>query len=335
MAQAPLPAAHIKVGIYGPSGVGKTRLGALAYSKDPRKVCHIYSEAQARTIIDLWNPDAMAVGIGQYKEAQEAWEFLYRGFTTGKLHLPELGADPNNPGGPQKTIFRPTDEPFEVETVVVDSFTDIFRWLKAETTKQGFQRAQNKWKSSKGSLDGFDDAEITSMQDWGIITDKAIALLQAFRNLPCNLVVIFAEAEREEVGSIVIRPYLQGKDLNANVIGFFNAFGYAYRRNASAEETAAGKPAILREVAFLSDERLKTKPLDGLAATEPMDWRTWHAKFTAFRDDIHAKRQAKRAAATAPAEQPKPDATATPSEPAKVAPPATETQSTETLKESN
>ena len=253
----------LKVGLYGQSGVGKTACGATAYVTDPSKVIVCYTEGQAAAIVRTHNAQALTVHMRSYEEIQQTFKWLRRCFDSGKMHTLD---DEGN--------LTESAEPFDYETVVVDSFSDVFRTVKSEVTRQSHQRALNRHISRVGSSSGFDDPEVTSQQDWGVLQDRCAAILRAFRDLPSNLVCIFQLDEREEDGATAFRPYVQGRDLKASMIGFFNAFAYAFRRKNG--------DGLTREAAFQTSEQYSTKSVNGLASVEPLDFRVWHQKFQAF-----------------------------------------------------
>ena len=312
-------APNFKIGLYGPSGAGKTRTAALAYSKSPAGLLAIVSETQAEAIIRTWNPDATVIPVSSGDDLRRAYEFAKRGFDTGFFHEwdPALIMDPANPtaaGRPRGWVK--TAEPFTYETVALDSVSDVFRTMKAEVAAESAKKAAEKHLKQRGTLDGF-SRETLEIADWETLQTRMLTLLRAFRDLPCNLVAIYAVAETDDdVKGQQIRPYLQGRDLKATAMGLFNAFGYIHRRAATQGEIDAGRPTVIREVLFLADERFSTKPLDGLSNVEPPDFKTWVRKNAEFRAKLGEKRSAALAAQAASAE-PAPVA-----EPAKEAAPA-------------
>ena len=289
---------RIKAGVYGPSGAGKTRLGSLAYITRPGALLHIVTEGQAEVIVRLWNPEAQVIVATSFGDVRLAYEYAARGFKTGFVHVPS-----QEPGQP--VVWTKTDVPFDVETIVVDSASDIFRTLKAEVASDAVRRAASKHLSKTGSMDGFaSEEEDITFRDWDNIQTKMLSMLRGFRDLPCNLLVIYAQEEKEDKALGTVKgPYLQGKDLKASTMGLFNAFGYAYRRPATATEREAGRPDIIREVAFVADERYSTKSLDGLSGVEAPDFRAWHRKFREFMLAI-AEKRAKALAKGEPAPAP-------------------------------
>ncbi len=262
--------AYINVGIYGASGAGKTTILAQSWLTDPSRIVVGCTEGQAEAIVRLWNPSATIVRLNTYGDVQEFYEWLQLGFSTGFVH--EQVQTRNPATGEVGKGFVPTSEPWSFETVCLDSVSDVFRIVKHEITMRDYRRQLAKHKASKGSAEGFDEPEVTSMQSWGIIQDKMQVMLRAFRNLPCNFVASFGIDEREEDSAVSFRPYLQGRDIRSSIVGFFNAFGYAYKR-----QTQDG--GIVHEVAFRTGERWTTKGLDGCDNVEPPDFKTWHSKF--------------------------------------------------------
>jgi len=331
-------APHFKIGLYGPSGAGKTRTAALSYTKSPGGLLAIVSETQAEAIIRTWNPDATVIPVTTGDDLRRAYEFAKRGFDTGFFHEWDatLVLDPTNPTAPGKPRgWVKTTEPFAYETIVLDSVSDVFRTMKAEVAAESAKKAAEKHLKQRGTLDGF-SRETLEIADWETLQNRLLSLLRAFRDLPCHLIAIYAVAETDDdAKGVQIRPYLQGKELKSTAMGLFNAFGYLHRRNASQLEIDAGRPAIVREVMFLGDERFSTKPLDGLDTVEPPDFKTWVRKNAAFRAKLGEKRTAALAAKDAPpqvaaptmatVEAPAPAPAPAPAEPApKAAEPVTE-----------
>lgn len=263
-------APHLNVGIYGASGAGKSTLLAKSWVTDPSKLVVGITEGQAEPIIRLWNPHATIVRLTTYQDVQSFYEWLHAGFRTGKWHNPQDGTDPAT--GAAKTLMVPTGDPFEFETYALDSISDVFRIVKHEITMRDHRRALQKYRASKGTAEGFDEPEVTSMQAWGILQDKMNAMLRAFRNLPANFVASFGLDEREEEGATAYRPYLQGRDVKSAVVGYFNGFGYAYKRIAEGE--------AVHEVAFRTNDQFTTKGIDGCDNVEEPDFKVWHCKFT-------------------------------------------------------
>lgn len=323
-----------KIGLYGPSGAGKTRTGALAYINNPAGVLVIASEAQAEAIVRTWNPDATVIPITTGDDLRRAYEWAKRGFDTGLVHEWDatLVMDPAQPLAPGKPRgWVKTGEPFVYETVVLDSVSDVFRTMKAEVGAESAKRALEKHLKTRGTADGF-SREGLEIADWEVLQTRMLTLLRAFRDLPCNLIAIYAVAESDDdAKGTQIRPYLQGKDLKATVMGLFNAFGFIHRRNATQVEIDAGRPPIVREVLFLADERYSTKPIDGLDSVEPPDFKAWVRKNAAFRAKLHEKRAA-AIASKAPAAEAKPVAEPAPAvtqpEPEKAPEPAKKRKTT-------
>ena len=270
-----LAKSNIKVGLAGLSGVGKTAVGAKAFTDgDPESVVICLTETQGEAVIRLHNPGALIVNVSSYAEAKAFWTMMDTSFRTGFLHQPIPATDGS-------FTLEKTGQPFKCSTVVLDTFSDLFRMVRRSVTERDNARQLRKYVEAKGTEKGFDDPEATSMQAWGIVQDKCYQLLQMFRDLPCNFLCLFSIDEREEEGTTTYRPFLQGRDLKSSVVGFFNAFGYQYLVPAKEGVKAS------RQVAFRTGPQFTTKGLEGLADTERASFRAWHKQFNDFTASRH------------------------------------------------
>ena len=243
----------IKVGIYGKTGSGKSTIGATAYLTDPSAVFVLMLERQAESIVSLHNPDAMLFTADSLADVRVFVEFCRLGFATGFFHRPtQVGS---------RVEFTPTETPFTCETIVVDSVSDLFRMATDEIRTARAEKV-------KDAL----AAEVLDMQGWGVLQTRVMGVLRALRDLPSNLLCIFSEEVKDENGKTVRRPFIQGNDLKSNLVGLFNAFGYAQIR---PDEN--GRP--IREVMFFADDRYSVKPLSGMSTLESPEFRVWHGKF--------------------------------------------------------
>jgi len=275
---------HLKVAVYGPSGAGKSTLGATAYVSDPKTVAIICAEKQAKAIINLWNPEALVLDVDSVSDIQQAYSLLKRGFATGTLWLPDANGN-----------WIDTAEPFVTETVVIDSASDIFRTLKGDQLAIERDAAERRARARKGSGDVVVEDDL-GQHGWDVLQRRFMDAMRAFRDLPCNLLALWAQDERDENRETTYRPFIQGRDLKSNLPGLFNAVGYLSR--VSFPNAEGGPPTIKRLVSFALDERFTTKALDGLDGSEPPSFRAWRAKFLDHCAKVAARRAALRAEAT-------------------------------------
>ncbi len=140
-----------------------------------------------------------------------------------------------------------------IKTLVVDGLTEIQRMFKDEI------------EAERG------DGEF-SVRDWGTLHEKVRGVLRMLRDLPYH-VVCTALAQTYDGDEIhYVKPQFQGKTFPDEVMQYFNAVGYVFKRGASARgrRGAAKKDAeatVEHAVMFDGPARIKSKNCHPLRGT--------------------------------------------------------------------
>jgi hypothetical protein len=155
----------------------------------------------------------------------------------------------------------PDTFPYTPKTLVFDGLTEIQRMIKAEM------------QAIRG------DGEFT-FQDWGSLNEKMRALLGKLRDLELHIVcTALAETETAD-DTRYTEPQFQGKKTGGEVMQYFNAVGYVFKRGAGGR--GRGKKdestATVEHVAmFDGPARIKCKscyPIGGTRLGPVSDWIT-------------------------------------------------------------
>ena len=139
------------------------------------------------------------------------------------------------------------------ETLVIDGLTEIQQLIRDEISLR------------KGG-DEF------SISDWGELTDKMRKLMRLLRSLASRYHVVCTMLADEEFAGEVkhVKPSFQGKKLANEVMQFFSAVGYVYKRPAKGEENGVEHVAM-----FDGPARIKAKnchPIRGVRAGPITEW---------------------------------------------------------------
>lgn len=202
---------RIKGLFMGPSGGGKSELAA----KFPKPLIGLTERQAIPTIIGV-NPDAK---IFMIETVENIEEFL------------AIASSP-------KLVSK------GIESIVVDSLTDIQRILK-----DGYTAKQTK------------RTDITDQDTWGVIIDKTARFARVVRDAIANVAVIVIDQEIAMDVGIVHRPAVSGKKLPNELQQYFNCVGFV--RKDMADD---GK---IHSVVFDDGPNYSTKSMKGLDAIEP------------------------------------------------------------------
>ena len=232
----------LKVLVSGMSGAGKTTLGA----RTPDALI-LLTERNGLPAIQMWNPEAKVVMLDTADNLRS---------TLRDLRLAKV--DPNPDGkGPALMVG---DIP--VRTVVLDSVTDLQVMLRDEMMSV----------PSEGGSGGKSSKETMTMQEWGILIDRTMRLVRAFRDLPCNLLALFLAEEASDGDNVIIRPQLYGKKLPGQIQQFFSGSGYLYRSESVSDDDEDGNKTTKRTILWDGDRRFLVKPVPGFPARTTADF---------------------------------------------------------------
>lgn len=139
------------------------------------------------------------------------------------------------------------------KTVVIDSLTEVQRLFADEIM------------SSKPK-----DNRRMELQDWGLLTTRMRGFCRTVRSMPLDVVAtcLAEHTVEDDRGVIWTKPAFQGKKLAAEVAQYFNAVGFAYKRDrpAGAKEEDVQR-TDLHAVDFDPGRRVLSKshgPLSGV-----------------------------------------------------------------------
>lgn len=181
--------------IYGDSGAGKTMFAARA-----PKPFILLTELKSISSIVVANPDALVRPIKTFRQLQTIWDAI------------KLGCPTTTEDGQPAFKFNGAEEEYVVQTIVLDSLTDIHsRLVEHETTEKGTD-----WKRVQATLKAF-------LHDLGTLPVNVIALC-----LPVE--------EMDDQQQKKIYPYLYGK-MAAAAPASFAGVGYMTKRKGEKGRT--------------------------------------------------------------------------------------------------
>lgn len=100
------------------------------------------------------------------------------------------------------------------KTIVLDSLTELHSVIMSDVMKVRIEK--------RPDLAG----EPPGMKEWGLAGDKLKVVVRAFRDLPCNTILIALDkTDKDENGKVSISPSLPGQ-LSGNIPGFLDIVGY-------------------------------------------------------------------------------------------------------------
>jgi hypothetical protein len=210
----------LRVMLYGEFGVGKTFLAAGADDVESmRDVFYIDAESGKLSLSN--RPNMSLVRINSYRQIRYIYEFLRRhcqlrddGDEEG---LADLAAQYSRGGVP--------DKPKVYRTVVIDSLTEVYRYLMYQVT--GVRQGNH-------PLDQEPPAK--QWQDWGKAGEMMLFLVRSFRDLPMHVIFVASAATFEDDAKRQLKsPDFPGR-LRWQLQGFVDVVGYMV--SAAGEEGA-------------------------------------------------------------------------------------------------
>ena len=207
----------IKGLIIGDSGAGKSYLVATA----PKPLV-LLTEPNGAMSIQASNPDALIIHINDLKHMREV---------LSAIRDNKINAD-----------FSP---------IVIDSLTDLQRWVANEILLEPDKRNQNK------------STETLSMNDWGKLLKRFTELICKIRDLPYHLIctALVDVTVEEETGTRHIHPMFAGK-AKMTISQYFNGVGFLYRTGQFHDCGSAERALLLDGI-----ERVKCKPFPNTVGT--------------------------------------------------------------------
>lgn len=208
--------------VYGPYGHGKTTYAATAEDvPSMRDVLFINAESGTMSLTGRQSLDT--IDINKYDQLARIFEYL-------TLHckwrdegnVDKLLEYEQKLKGPwfeeqRKRLGKPLDEPFLYKTVILDSVSELHKYLIYKFT--GVDIGKTKL-----------DEEIERMEEWQSAQEMFRLLVRSFRDLPMNTIFVSAEDIRDpdrkrgqRVGQAL--PKLAGQ-MAGDIAGFIDIVGY-------------------------------------------------------------------------------------------------------------
>lgn len=251
-------AAHetfVKCLITGASGSGKT----TCVAKAPMPLI-LEPASQAITSIRAANPQAQILLVESIKDFRDALYSLRTGNPIDIEGLPGLEVtlteDPAClPPGKAPEVHGT----IKIQSIVLDDLEEIQEMLKAEA--QG-------------------NAPTMTQQGWGVMLEKNMAMLRAFRAVRCNVFVCAKVLRTQDNDRQVWELALYGSKFKPLLPGLFNAVAFMYRKAPSENderEFVAG---------FKLPEQYMTKCHPALEAVEDPDPSHWWRKIREWQDQL-------------------------------------------------
>jgi hypothetical protein len=229
--------------VYGPYGQGKTTFAASAEDVPTmRDVLFINAESGTMSLTGRRSLDT--IDINKYDQLARIFEYLTlhckwrdEGNTDKLLEyerrLKSGVIEPENQTQPvtlgrtwfeeqRIRIGKPMDEPFRYKTVILDSISELHKYLVYKFTGVDIGRTKL-------------DEEIEQMESWQVAQEMFRLLIRSFRDLPMHTVFVSAEAiepaernKRRNPHAGQALPKLAGQ-MAADVAGFIDIVGYLNR----------------------------------------------------------------------------------------------------------
>ena len=230
--------------VYGPPGAGKTVLGATL----PKPVLFLDCDDGLLAIRSLGRKDEKAERLRQalgltLEDVAQIYHQPIRSLAdtfaiVQQLHR-EFAVDPNRYGG-----------------IVFDNLTEYQRVLMGDRTS-GKQES-----SSSSPLGGQPASRMPQIQDWGVILIQLQGIIRSLKRLPCHLLLVAHESNRQVQGADIYGPALSGK-LYEEIPGYVDCmFRYVFAQQEQADPNNPGK-TVVREA-----RRLRCTPSIGQLAKD-------------------------------------------------------------------
>ncbi len=240
----------------GPGGTGKTGMGVSA----PRPLI-LLSERQGFPHIKqaakrLGKPVPPVLLVEEAEDYRDALRALH-----GSKDKPFVV---RSKAGELHMELPPEQWP---QTVVLDSLSDACNVLVREIRKQSPQRK------------GRDGLPVDATKFWGVLIDRAEALMHGFRDLPLNVVFLCLmrdSTKEDEDGKILSReiaPKLATRGMSQALCAAVNVMGYTYRTLDKQKRPQYG-------VLTQGPEGMLTKPCAPLLPREVPDLTSWFARMS-------------------------------------------------------
>lgn len=243
--------AYWKIAITGPGGTGKTTLGVSA----PKPLI-VLSERQGLPSI---KQAAKRLGVPVppvvYVDDAEDYRGVLRALH-GPKDKPFVIVDPATG---EVIIELPAEE--WPQTVVVDSLTDACDVLRRELDAQSPNRK------------GRDGLPVMARGKWGVWTDRCMALIKGFRDLPMNVVFLCLISDRtkeDDDGNIIeriVQPKLATHGMGPQLCAAVNIMGYTRRKMEGDTPVYA--------VLTIAPEWMLSKPCEPLQQWEVPNLTSW------------------------------------------------------------
>ncbi len=267
-----------KVAIYGPPGTGKTHMGALA--PDPLILLlerHGYESIRTASVMN-GRPIPPVIWVRSLKQLKRIATILASDPEpiAAMMMDPEVVAEGDvlALGLDRAKLVKglPYKRP---KTVVLDSVSEACEMVAASVDSAGGTE------SDKSGL------EYRKLKAWGPITDKGVALIRTFRDLPYHVLFLALMNERnhgdDTTPDMHYEPALPGRQLPKKLVQVVNACGVAVLSHINDEKTGR---RVGRWVRFITTDRYASKAATPLREREPADPRAW---FDALENKIPIK----------------------------------------------
>lgn len=247
----PVAGRPLNMMVYGPYGHGKTTLAGSAEDVPAmRDVLFINAESGDMSLTNHRSLDV--ININKYKQLARIFEYLTlhcRWRDEGNIealleHERQLKStiipveDQTEPVEEGRTWFeeqrlrtgRSMDEPFMYRTVILDSISELHKYLVYQFTGIDVGKAKL-------------DIEVEKMEEWQVAQEMFRLLVRSFRDLPMNVIFVSAEAiepeqrnKRRNPHAGQALPKLAGQ-MAADIAGFIDIVGYLVRDIGEDGET--------------------------------------------------------------------------------------------------
>lgn len=247
----PVGLRKINMMVYGPYGHGKTTFATSAVDiASMNDVLFLNAESGDMSITNRRGLDI--INISNYDQLARIFEYLtlhckwrdegnWEKLLEYELELKNTIVEKEDQTGefdPERTWFeeqrirtgKPMDEPYLYRTVILDSLSELHKYLVYKWT--GIDVGTTKL-----------DEEIEKMENWQQAQEQFRLLIRSFRDLPMNVIFVSAEAiepnernKKKNPHAGQSLPKLAGQ-MAGDVAGFIDIVGYLYREIVPGGDT--------------------------------------------------------------------------------------------------